>query len=78
MEDTKRKKPKPGELDSVEVEASTPTEAIRKALTILKASRKEVKVRILSEERKGLFGMAGNQQAKVKVTIIKSRKNIES
>lgn len=62
------------ELKSLEVEGKTPEDAILKALTILKAKRNEVRVRILSEEQRGLFGMEGSKPAKVKVTLLKTKK----
>lgn len=57
------------ELKSIEIEAKTPEEAIEKALAILKVDREQVKVKILSEEEKGLFGMEGAHLAKVRVTL---------
>ncbi len=56
---------------SIEVEAKTPEEAINKALKILQLPRERVKIQILTEEEKGLFGMSGSKQAKVRVTRIK-------
>lgn len=61
-------------LKSIEVEGKTPTEAIEKALVLLKALRSEVRIRILSEEQRGLFGMEGSKPAKVKVTLLKRKK----
>ena len=59
--------------DSVEVEGKTVEEAIKKALQALKLPRAKVKIEVLSEEEKGLFGMAGAKPAKVRVSIIKSK-----
>ena len=56
---------------SVEVEGRSTQEAIDIALTKLGVSKDRVKIKILSEERKGLFGMEGAKQAKVKVTVVK-------
>jgi spoIIIJ-associated protein len=56
---------------SIEVEGSTPEEAIEKALLQLKVARDQVKVEILNEEQKGLFGMPGAKLAKVRLTVIK-------
>ena len=67
MEDTQNKTPDQLKLTSVETEGATPAEAIKKALAILGLTKKEVKVKILSEEKKGLFGMEGMQLAKVRV-----------
>lgn len=63
------------ELTSVETEGKTPEEAIEKALALLKAGRKEVKVRILSEEQRGLFGMEGAKPAKVRVTLLRKKES---
>lgn len=57
--------------DSIEAEGRNTKEAISQALTKLGISKDRVKVKILAEERKGLFGMKGASQAKVKVTVIK-------
>jgi spoIIIJ-associated protein len=62
------------ELTSVETEGKTPAEAIEKALALFKVSRKEVKVKILTEEKRGLFGMEGASPAKVRVTLLKKKK----
>ena len=69
MEDAQEKHPaqQPG-LTSIEAEGATPAEAIKKALAILGLTKREVKVKILSEEKKGLFGMEGMQLAKVRVS----------
>ena len=61
------------EKKEVEVEAKSSQEAIAIALRKLGAKRNEVKVKILNEENKGLFGMEGSKRAKVKV-IMKGRK----
>ena len=57
----------------VEAEGKTVEEAIEKALKILKLPRKCVRVETLSEEKKGLFGMAGAKPAKVRVSVIESK-----
>ena len=54
---------------SIEVEGSSVEEAIRKALELLSASRDDVNVKIVCEEKKGLFGMEGAKPAKIKVSI---------
>lgn len=56
---------------SIEAEGRDVKEAIRIALDKLGVSKDRVKIQILSEERKGLFGMKGAEQAKVKVTVVK-------
>ena len=58
-------------MASIEVEGRTSQEAIRIALKKLGVSRKQVKIEILSEENKGLFGMKGARPARVKVTLKK-------
>jgi len=55
---------------SIEVEGPTVEQAIKKALKELKHSRDKVKIEVLSEEERGLFGMAGAKPAKVRVSII--------
>ena len=54
----------------IEVEGSTVEEAVKKALKELKLDRDKVKIEVLSEEEKGLFGMPGAKPAKIRVTII--------
>ena len=58
---------------SVEVEGRTVEEAIKKALQALKIQRHKVKIQVLSEEQKGLFGMPGAKPAKVRVSLIKDK-----
>jgi len=57
-----------------EVEGKTVEEAIKKALKELKVSRKKVKIEVLSEEAKGLFGMPGAKPAKIRVILKKEEK----
>lgn len=54
----------------IEVEGRTEEDAIKKALKILKLPRDKVKIEVVAEEEKGLFGMQGAKPAKVRVTII--------
>ena len=56
-------------IKKIEVEAITVEEAIRKALKELHVQKKAVKIEILKEEQKGLFGMEGRELAKIRVTI---------
>jgi spoIIIJ-associated protein len=56
---------------SLEIEGSTVEEAIKKALKDLKLPREKLKIEVLCEEKKGLFGMSGAKPAKIRVTIIK-------
>ncbi len=60
---------------SIEVEGKTVEEAIKKALKELKLPRNKVKIEVLSEEARGLFGMPGAKPAKVRVSIIKNKDN---
>ena len=55
----------------IEIEGNTVEEAIKKALQQLQLPRKKVKVEIISEEARGLFGMPGAKLAKVRVSVIK-------
>lgn len=54
---------------SIEVEGKTVEEAIKKALKELKLPRDKVKIEVLAEEVKGLFGMPGAKPAKIRVSI---------
>lgn len=56
-------------MKTIEVEAVTIEEAIRKALKALNAKKKEVSITVLKEEHKGLFGMEGAQRAKIRATL---------
>jgi spoIIIJ-associated protein len=56
---------------SIEIEGKTVEEAVKKALKELKLPRDQVKIEVLSEEEKGLFGMPGAKPAKIKVSAIK-------
>ncbi len=60
---------------SIEVEGKTVKEAVKKALKELKLPREKVKIQILAEEEKGLFGMPGARPAKIRVSIIEAKKN---
>lgn len=57
--------------DSIEAEGRDTKEAISTALKALGVSKDRVKVQVLSEERRGLFGMKGASQAKVRITVVK-------
>ena len=60
-------------MESIEVEGRTVEEAIKKAVHQLKAKRTEVRIKIASEETKGLFGMPGAKPAKIRATRIKKK-----
>jgi spoIIIJ-associated protein len=61
------------ETKTIEVEGITVENAIRKALQILHAKKKDVKIKVLKEEHKGLFGMKGAESAKIRVTMKHSK-----
>lgn len=63
------------EKKSMEVEGKTVEEAIKKGLKALKLPREKVKIDILTEEIKGLFGMPGAKLAKIRITILKDKEN---
>ena len=63
------------ENKSIEIEGKTVEEAIKKALEQLQLPRKKVKIEIISDEAKGLFGMPGAKLARVRVSLIKEIKN---
>jgi len=56
---------------SIEVEGQTVEEAIKKATELFNVAREDIVVRIVSEEKKGLFGMEGAKPAKIKATLKK-------
>jgi len=56
-------------LKTIEVEGKTVEDAIRKALKTLHAHKKDVDVKVLKEEHKGLFGMEGAEKARIRVTL---------
>jgi spoIIIJ-associated protein len=62
-------------VNYIEVKGKTVEEAIEKALKELKLPRNRVKIESLSEEKKGLFGMAGSKPAKVRVSAIPNKEN---
>ncbi len=53
----------------VDVEGRTIEEAVKKAALILKVPAEQLCVKVLSEEQKGLFGMPGAKQAKIRASI---------
>jgi len=60
---------------SIEVEGKSVEEAVKKALKELKLPRDKVKIEVLTEEEKGLFGMPGAKPAKVRVSLRKDKEN---
>lgn len=61
--------------NSIEVEGRSVEEAIQKALKKLKVSRNEVQIKVVCEEKKGLFGMEGAKPAKIKVSLKNNSEN---
>jgi spoIIIJ-associated protein len=59
---------------SIEIEGKTVEEAVKKALKELKLPREKVKIEVLAEEKRGLFGMPGAKPAKVRVSLNSSQK----
>ena len=53
----------------IEIEGSTVEDAIKKSLKLFNVSREALVVKVLCEEKRGLFGMAGAKPAKIKVTL---------
>lgn len=56
-------------MKSIEVKGATVEEAIKKAVKELKVPRDKIEIKVLSEENKGLFGMKGARQAKIRATL---------
>ena len=54
-----------------EFEGTTVEEAIRKAVIELRVSKDKMDVKVVCEEKKGLFGMRGAKLAKIKVVLKK-------
>ena len=54
-----------------EFEGTTVEEAIRKAVSALGVAKDKMDVRVVCEEKKGLFGMRGAKLAKIKVVLKK-------
>jgi spoIIIJ-associated protein len=60
-----------------EYEGNTVEDAIKKALDELKLPKEKIKIKILTEGQRGLFGMEGAKKAKIRVTVLfnESKKN---
>ena len=54
---------------SFEFEGATVEEAIKRATEELKVAREDIEIKILCEEKKGLFGMSGAKPAKILVVL---------
>ena len=57
--------------ENIEVEGRTVEEAIKKAMKIFNAPREAISIKVVCEEKKGLFGMEGAKPAKVIATLKK-------
>jgi len=57
--------------EEIEFYGKTIEEAIKKAVKQLNVPRETLKIKVLTEEKKGLFGMQGEKPAKIIVSIIK-------
>lgn len=66
VENHEEKKP----VQAREYEENTVEKAIEKALADLNLPREKIKIQILSEGQRGLFGMEGAKRAKIRVTIL--------
>lgn len=60
--------------NSIEVEGATVEEAIKKAAEILNVSRDEISLKVVCEEKRGLFGMEGEKPAKIRVSLKAKKK----
>ncbi len=58
---------------TIEVEGSTVEEAIKNGLKLLNVPRKLVKIKVVCEEKRGLFGMGGAKLAKVKLSLLSDK-----
>jgi len=56
-------------MKNIEFDGNSVENAIDKALKQLKVSRKDIIVKVVAEEQKGLFGMEGAKPAKIKVSL---------
>ena len=56
-------------MQSIEQSGRTVDEAVQAALKVLGASRDEVEVDVLAEQSRGLLGILGYSEAKVRVTV---------
>lgn len=56
--------------NEIEVEGRTVEEAVKKASSILNVPRKQLHIKVVAEEQKGLFGMSGAKPAKILASVI--------
>jgi len=55
--------------EAIEFEGNTLDEAISKAVATLGVPKEKLSIKVVCEEKRGLFGMAGAKTAKIKVSI---------
>jgi spoIIIJ-associated protein len=56
--------------NELEFKGRTVEEAVKKAISILKVSKKNLRIKVVAEEQKGLFGMDGAKPAKILVSVL--------
>lgn len=54
-------------------EGKTIEEAVQKAVAQLKTSKANMRIMVVSEEQKGLFGMSGAKPARIRVSLIEPK-----
>lgn len=72
-----RKKDEKNSMQVRDYEANTVEAAIRCALNELGIPKEKIKIKILAEGQRGLFGMEGVKKAKIRVTILSNEKKSE-
>ena len=55
--------------ESSEFEGNTVDDAVNKAVDKLGIPKEKLEIKVVCEEKRGLFGMRGAKTAKIKVTI---------
>jgi spoIIIJ-associated protein len=61
----------------IEKTAKTIEEAVQQALGELKVTKEEVEIEVLEQPSKGIFGLIGSKNAKVRVTVIEKVEIVE-
>jgi len=56
-------------MSSIEIEAKTTEEAIKKACEHFHLTKEELDIEVLESSSTGIFGLVGNRKAKIKVTV---------
>jgi len=56
-------------MSSIEIEAKTTEEAIKKACEHLRLSEQDLDIEVLESRSAGIFGLVGNKKARIRVTI---------